>query len=370
MQIKVLYVATVSGTMGFFTSHINMLLEQGHTVDFACKLERPINQDILDKGCHIYNIKFKRTPLKITNYAAYKKLKSLIVQGRYNIVHTHTPVASALARLACRNLKNVTVIYTAHGFHFHKGAPLINWLIYYPIEKFLSRYTDLLITINKEDYAAAQKFMNGKTVYIPGVGIDTKKFSGTLVNKQKKRMELGVPENTFVVLSVGELNRNKNHDVIIRSLAKLKNTGICYLICGHGPMENHLRSLSEKFGLEKQVRLLGYRKDMAEIYKAADIFAFPSRREGLGLAALEAMASGLPIVTSNIHGIVDYSINGVTGFNCRPRDVDGFAKAIETLISNVKLRTEMGKYNVNAVKTFDITNAIEIMRCIYEKCLK
>ena len=176
--MKILYVTTISNTMGFFTSHINMLLDKGHTVDMACNLVKPINSQLIERGCKIYQMDFSRTPLNRTNYKAYKDLKKLILEEKYDLVHTHTPVASAITRLVCKNIKGTKVFYTAHGFHFHKGAPIKNWLIYYPLEKWLAKYTDTLITINKEDYERAKsKFKAKRVEYIPGVGLDIDKFN-------------------------------------------------------------------------------------------------------------------------------------------------------------------------------------------------
>jgi glycosyltransferase involved in cell wall biosynthesis len=310
-------------------------------------------------------MEFQRSPLTRDNYSAYKKLKKLIIEKNYDVVHTHTPVASVCARLACRNLDNVKVIYTAHGFHFFNGAPLKNWLIYYPVERWLARYTDILITINKEDYSRAQTLKAKKVAYIPGVGLDTKKFGRVVVDKSAKRRELGVPDDAFVLLSVGELNKNKNHETIIKAVAKLNNPKVYYIICGSGSRKHYLNELAKNLGLEKQVKLLGFRNDIAEICKSADIFAFPSHREGLGIAALEAMAAGLPIVTAHIHGIIDYSVDGITGYTCNPADVDGFAKSIDKLLKCPEKRLAMAAHNIEAVKAFDISNVSKRMQEIY-----
>ncbi|WP_203332250.1 glycosyltransferase family 4 protein [Planococcus beigongshangi] len=364
--MKILYVTTVSSTMVFFTSHIKMLLDQDHTVDIACNFDLPINEELVERGCKVFNMDFDRNPLSFKNYSGYKQLKKTIIHGEYDLVHTHTPIASVIVRIACKNLKNVKVYYTAHGFHFFKGAPLQNWLIYYPIEKWLSKYTDVLLTINKEDYTRAKKFFKAKRIeYIPGVGLDIKKYNNFEIEDLVKQRELGVPENAFVVLSVGELNKNKNHEVIIKALAKLKDPNIYYLICGQGPLKQYLETISIENGVKKQVIMLGYRKDIAEICKVADIFAFPSKREGLGLAALEAMASGLPIVTSNIHGIKDYSEDGKSGFSLDSGDVTGFSKKIMILKDNLQLRHSMGKYNMQVVKKYSIENTLEKLNEIY-----
>lgn len=371
LKMKILYVTTISNTINaFLIPHIKMLINQGHQVDIACNVKRDINRELMDLGCKVYNIEFQRSPLQKDNIKAFKKLKKLIQDKKYDLIHTHTPVASACVRLACKNLENVKVFYTAHGFHFYKGAPTKNWLIYYPIERYLSKYTDVIITINNEDFERARKKLKANSVeYIPGVGLDISKFKENKIDKLSIRSKLGLPEDSFVVLSVGELNENKNHETIIKALAILNNPKIYYVVCGKGNRLDYLKKLSKDLGVMNQVKLLGFRSDIADICKSADVFAFPSFREGLGMAALEAMASGLPIITSNVHGIIDYSINGVTGFNCKPSDVKCFAKSIDRLYKDEKLRENMSKNCLNIVEKYGIKNSLCALEVIYKKSI-
>ena len=284
--MKILYVTTISNTVNaFLIPHIKMLIDEGHQVDVAFNIEQEVKPEIIEMGCKVYELPLQRSPLSRDNFRAYKMLKNIIISGGYDLVHTHTPVASAIVRLVCKNLNNVRVFYTAHGFHFFNGAPILNWLAYYPVEKWLARYTDTLITINKEDYERAKSNFKAKRVeYIPGVGIDVEKFNTMEIDRVLKHSQLGVPEDVFVVLSVGELNKNKNHEVIIRSIAKIDNPDIHYVICGEGQLDEYLRNLSKELGIEKQVHLLGFRKDIPEICKTSDAFAFPSFREGLSVS--------------------------------------------------------------------------------------
>lgn len=366
--MKILYVTTISNTVNaFLIPHIKMLIDEGHRVDVAFNIEQEVNREIYEMGCKVHQLTLQRSPLKNENFAAYKMLKKIIVTEGYDLVHTHTPVASAIVRLVCRNLKNVRVFYTAHGFHFYKGAPILNWLVYYPVERWLARYTDVLITINKEDYGRAKSHFKAKRVeYIPGVGIDLKKFYTVEIDRNVKRNELGLPKDAFIVLSVGELNKNKNHEVVIKAIAKIDNPKIHYVICGEGQLDGYLKSLRKELCIENQVHLLGFRKDIPEICKCSDLFAFPSIREGLGMAALEAMSCGLPIVTSNVHGIVDYSIDGETGYNCCPLDVDCFSKHIRSLCNDPEKRNRMGKNNIDAVKVYEINDVVNKIIKLYE----
>ncbi len=365
--MKILYVTTISNTVNaFLIPHIKMLIDEGHQVDVAFNIEQEIKPEIYEMGCKIHQLPLQRSPLKKDNFRAYKILKKIIISEGYDLVHTHTPIASAIVRLVCRSLNNVRVFYTAHGFHFFKGAPIVNWFIYYPVEKWLAKYTDTLITINKEDYSRAKRKFKAKRVeYVPGVGIDLKKFNTVKVDRDLKRSQLGLPKEAFVVLSVGELNKNKNHEVIIRAIAKIDNPDIHYIVCGEGQLKGYLRDLSEDLGIKNRVHLLGFRKDIAEICKVSDLFTFPSYREGLSVALMEAMANGLPVVCSNIRGDSDLIEDGKGGYLVEPGDVEGFAKYIKELIEDSEIRIELGGFNHKKIENYSIENVLKEMEEIY-----
>ena len=368
--MKILYVTTVGSTMGFFCELFKMLKSEGHEVELAFSNSKPLNESVASLGLPLHTICFSRSPLSLDNVKAYSQLKKLIENGKYDIVHCHTPIAAACTRIACRKIrknKNIKVFYTAHGFHFHKGAPKLNWLVYYPVEKICSHFTDKLITINKEDYKLAKKKMKAKEIcYVPGVGVDLSKFKNVKVDRNAKRREIGVPEDCFLLLSVGELNENKNHQIIIKALAKLNNPKIYYAIAGIGDKKDYLIEMSKMLGINERVHLLGFRNDIPELNYISDVFCFPSFREGLGIASIEAMTCGLPLITSNIHGINDYSQNGVTGYKTSPTNADGFADAIQELIDDPKLRRKIGLYNTNLAEKYDINQINCIMKKIYD----
>ncbi|MBZ9636631.1 glycosyltransferase family 4 protein [Clostridium sp. FP1] len=375
---KALVVTTVASTLDQFCMNGIGILQKSYNVSVAAnfyvgnntsqKRVKEYKFGLQEKNIVVNEINFNRNPFSKANFFAYKDIKKLINSNYFEIIHCHTPVAAMIVRLAARKARKTgtKVIYTAHGFHFYKGAPLKNWLLYYPIERWLARCTDVLITINKEDYARAKKsFKAGKVEYIPGVGIDTKKISEVIVDKLAKRRELRVPKDAFVILSVGELNKNKNHETVIKAIAKLNNPNVYYLICGQGTLKNYLKDLIKKLCLEKQVNLLGYRTDIAEISKTSDVFVFPSYREGLSVALMEAMASGLEVACSNIRGNIDLIENGKGGYIIEPDDIDGFAGAIDEIIRNPTLNKNMGKYNKECIVKFDIDNVKEDMEKIY-----
>lgn len=366
--MKILYVTTISGTMNFFPEHIKMLLSEGHSVEIACSCAaKPVNSIYLELGCKIHDIPFSRSPFSMDNLKAYKILKQLVETEHYDIVHTHTPNASMIARLACRKVRKqgTRVFYTAHGFHFFKGAPLKNWLMYYPIEKFCARFTDVLITINKEDYALAQKKMHAKKVcYVPGVGIDLERIKSVQADRKEVRKSMGVPEDCVLLTSVGELIKRKNHQVVIRAIAKLKNPNVHYAIAGQGALLSELIGLSKELGVEQQVHFLGYRTDVCQIYKASDIAILPSFQEGLPVALMEAMACKIPVICSKIRGCIDLVEKKQEVFN--PTDAEELQENINEFIKNPSLYDKFNLENMSKIKDFSLPNVLMEMIKIYE----
>jgi len=243
-------------------------------------------------------------------------------------------------------------------------------MIYYPIEKWLAHYTDYLITINKEDFKQAKGFhlkTNGVVCYVPGVGIDLQEYSDIQQYRDAKRNELGIQNEDIVIISVGELNANKNNGVIISALSKLKNPHIQYCICGVGENKEKLQVLARKLGIEKNVHFLGFRSDIKELYSASDIFVLSSFREGLSRSIMEAMAAGLPCIVSRIRGNVDLIEDGKGGFLCVPHDADAFARAIN--MCNVDTRQKMGTHNLEKIKRYDISVVKRKIKKIYKEIL-
>lgn len=367
---KVLFVATVvkGHILAFHKPYLKMLSNRNYEVHVAAKNDCANQAECRIPYCDkYYNIPFARSPFSKINIKAFKELKKLITVNGYDLIHCHTPVGGVITRLAAKTARKhgTRVIYTAHGFHFYKGAPLRNWILFYPIEKYCSKYTDILITLNQEDYLRAGNFNAVRVVNVPGMGVNTEKLEHTIVDVAEKRKELNIPENAFLILSVGELSDNKNHEVIIKALSLLNHPNVYYLICGVGDKEKYLKNIVEKLKLKNKVIFAGYRRDVNEIIKAADCFAFPSKREGLGLVAIEAMAGGLPIVTSNVRGINEYSQNGITGFSVSPTDVSGFAQAFSKLYENPGMRKQIGENNKQLAKKYDKKYAHSLMEEIY-----
>lgn len=365
---KVLFTATVVKTHinVFHLPYLKWFKEQGYEVHVAAKNDF-VNEPCIIPNCDkFYDINFARFPFSKANIKAYKQLKTIITENNYDIIHCHTPVASVLTRLAARNCKNTTVIYTAHGFHFFKGAPLLNWLIYYPVERFCAKFTDKLIIINQEDYERAQHFSlrnEGKIYYVPGVGIDIDKIKNTKVNIEQKKKELGIPENIPVFLSVGELNKNKNHIVVLNALNKIKDRQYIYLICGRGVLKEYLEIKIKELNLKNKVKLIGYRSDVKEILKIADLFIFPSKREGLPVSLIEAMAADLPAIASNVRGNRDL-ISKENLF--KSDDVDTLVKLIEKQLDNFR-NNKNSKVEYKDLKQYSLQNVLTLMAEIYSE---
>lgn len=373
---KALIVTTVSGFVPQFEmNNVRILQSMGYEVHYASNFYTPVygndNSWLNGTGIVWHQIDFVRSPLFISkNIKAYRQLRKLMEGTRFELVHCHTPMGGVITRLVAKDTKTRPVIYTAHGFHFYKGAPLINWIIYYPVEWWLSRYTDVLITINKEDYKRAQRFGAKEVRYVPGVGIDENRINNIDIELQKKREELILPVDAVVIASVGELNKNKNHEIIIKALASLQYENVYYVICGQGKLENHLKKLASNLNIGNKVIFLGYRKDAIQILKAVDIYAFPSKREGLSVSLMEAMACGLPVVCSGIRGNKDLITENCGGYLLNYNDITGFTEALALLIKDSVLRNKMKEFNLCAIKKYNIDLISSHMKDVYEGCYR
>lgn len=360
-----LIVASVASMIDQFNiPNIKLLISMGYNVDVATNFIKGSTctnvkikgllklLDELDVDCYQIDFDRKGTDI-IAGLKSFKQLDDVVkgiatpvnitrhhlishIDGRqYSFIHSHSPIGGVVGRVIGKK-NGIKNIYTAHGFHFYDGAPKKNWLIYYPIEKGLSYITDVLITINKEDYRRAKvKFCAKKTVYIPGVGVDTEKFDSGLVEPEEKRKELGVNVDTILLLSVGELIPRKNHGAVIRALSKFPSSNFIYFIAGKGELEKELKILVRDLGMDNNVQFLGFRADVSELCQAADLFILPSHQEGLSLALMEAIACETPVICSDIRGNTDI----VKGRECifDGDSVDDIVRVLTPLLSGARL---------------------------------
>ncbi|MCM3574687.1 glycosyltransferase family 4 protein [Mesobacillus subterraneus] len=342
---RILLCATVDYHFSaFHLPYMKWFKEQGWEVHVAAKgdMELPF----VDQK---YDLPIQRSPFSLQNMKAYQQLKSIIDQNDYQIIHSHTPVGGVLARLASRAAreKGTKVLYTAHGFHFCKGSPTINWLIYYPIEKWLARHTDCLITINEEDFNRAihHQFKAGRIEHVHGVGVNTEKFRPAEKEYKKElRIAYGYNVGDFLMFYAAEFNKNKNQQLLIQALAKIVDEvpKAKLLLAGEGPSLQECRKLAKNLGVENQVHFLGFRKDIEQLLQISDVAVGSSFREGLPVNIMEAMSCGLPVIATTNRGHRELITNQQEGWLIPESDQQMFAKKMKLLAKDSAQRAVMG----------------------------
>ena len=378
---RVLMLASVASMIDQFNMpNIALLRKLGYEVDVACNFiegntcsdERvaELKQKLQDMHVRCYQIDFARNIKHMgQNMRALRQVEGLMKQNGYAFCHCHSPIGGVVARIAGHRTKT-KVIYTAHGFHFYQGAPVMNWLVYYPVEKMLSRWTDVLITINHEDYKLAKKkFKMKKLTYVPGIGIDTQRESLSQKEKEEKRKELGIPQDAFLITNAAEFTPNKNQKTVIEAIEQLHNPNIYFVMCGIGQKKAELEQYVKEHGLEEHIRFVGFRNDLHEILQTSDCFVLSSFREGLSVALMEAMAEGLPVVCSRIRGNVDLIKDGEGGILISPQKRDEYINAFKKLY-NMKNESfgqflHMGEINRKMIYIFGRKNVENHMKAIY-----
>lgn len=372
----------------FNMDNIRILQDLGYEVDAACSFadsdsaiepeEALRRREVLEAmGVHVIETASLRKIYAIGQMRkAYKTLKNTMERQKYDIIHTQTPIGGVICRLAAKKSRKqfgTKVIYEAHGFHFFDGAPKKNWLLYYNAEKYCSKFTDILITINHEDYEnATRNFMAQRVEYVPGVGVNLNKFILTEEGRAEVRAEQSIESDETVLLSLGELIPRKNHATAIKAIKKLKDEGyfdnhkIKYLIAGRGRSNAELRALIKESGLRDEVKLLGFRTDVRDVMAAADVYLFPSFQEGLPVALMEAMCCNLPVVASRIRGNVDLIEDGKGGYLFDPESVEDVANKLKMIIENKKMWSVMGFVNRNTMTNFSTDVVEKRMKEIYQ----
>ena len=364
---KMLYITHLSGRRlnRFWNSSINAAQELGYEFHLACNMGEA-EHPYWDRECKefqviTHQIDFNRNPLNMQNIRAAKQLIELLNEETFDIVHCNTPVGGLVGRICAYKVGVPKIIYQAHGFHFWKGAHLRNWIIYYPVEKWLARMTDVLITINKEDYEVANHFKAKKVVFVPGIGVNTNLFYRRTGKNEKLREKLQIPSTAEVLLSVGELIKRKNHRIVIEALPNLRNTW--YIVCGQGPLYDEYKDLANKLGINDRVVLTGYKTDLEGYYNMADIFVLPSYQEGLSVALMEAMSSELPCVVSDIRGNKELIEDNEWRFD--PYNVEALKSVLLKAINNENWRKQQGKNNRKKIDDYRIEIVIEALKEIY-----
>lgn len=362
---RVLVVCTTDSMIwNFLIIHIKELQKRGYEVECACSKTGFFFDELVNQhGFILHEIQVHRSPFSFQNISALKELVRILRNGKFNNVFCHEPMGGVLGRIAAKRC-HCSVNYMAHGFHFYKGAPLINKIVYYTVEKILSYITDALIVINNEDYEAAKKFHAKRVFKTHGIGIDTSKFQKSLDYIYLLNNECHLPADVFKVLTVGEMIVRKNHEVLIKALSFLPDN-VHLFIAGTGELETYLKQMAENINVNQRVHFLGFRKDVKNICNSADLFVFPSFQEGLSVALMEAMGCGLPIVASNIRGNNDLIVNGKGGVLIDDNNPLLYKDAIQSFMDNKNACKEAGCFNEKHVKQFDMSVVVDELKEIY-----
>lgn len=374
--MKILFVSNVRSHIGqFHTNYINYLKENGHTIEVSC-YDNSADKDGFDfKSINKFHfIPIQRSPFKPQNIKAISQLKEIIKKGNYDIIHCHTPMGAVSARIATKLAKSkAKVIYTAHGFHFFKGASAVNWLCYYPIEKLLAHWTDTLITINSEDYERARnkKFkVRDEIVKVNGVGVDLSKFAVvTDEKKQQLREEYGISKESFVLIYPGDLVPGKNQAMIFRAISLLKDKipTIKLLLPGQPKFIDDYKAMVKELGVEQYVEFMGYRRDIPQLVALSDISVSASRREGLPVNLIEALAIGNPIIATNARGNSDVVEDGVNGYIIEQDNHQQMADKIYQVYSDKALYNKMSKASLQLSEKYSVENVNKSLAEIYKK---
>lgn len=370
---KILLTATVQSHIAqFHKPLIKKLQEKGHEVHVAARNNLAEKNGLaLSEPDQIFDIPFERSPLNKKNIQAYRELKQIISQNDYLVIHCNTPVGGVLTRLAANRYRKVglKVFYTAHGFHFYKGAPLKNWLIFYPIEKFMATFTDKLFTIVEEDYLLANSKFNTDVERIHGVGANSNKyFPISNRDQQKLRQEMGFESKDFLILCTGELNRNKNQATVIAAAAEVvkKYPKVKLLLAGNGPLDSELKEISKTHDIEKNVYFLGYRTDLEKFVKISDLVVSASIREGLGLNIIEAMLCKKATIASKNRGHNELIMNGENGSLVDYDDVKGFSQAIQMHIEDLEFHQKVANNGYQSIQKYKDSSVIQELELIYQ----
>jgi glycosyltransferase involved in cell wall biosynthesis len=370
---KLLFVSNISNNVGsFVVASIAAAKKCGFEFYYAANWDGATKEQIAEDekkyGIKIVHIDLDRSPYSTKNIKAYKQLVDLINKEKIDYIHCNTPVGGVLGRLAGEKCKVKKIVYEAHGFHFYEGAPKKNWMIYYPVEKWLAKKTDAIITINNEDFERAKTFKlknNGQVYYVPGVGMDLSQYNVPDTVREIKRNELNLKDTDFALISMGDLIDRKNYKIAIEVVAKLNNPHVHYFICGKGPEEVNLKKLAENLGVDKQVHFLGFRNDIKELLKASDTFLFTSKQEGLARSLMEAMASKIPCVVSKIRGNTELIVNNENGFLCS--GLDDYVNAIIKIMQSPDLAYKFKEKSSKHLNNFSIEKVIDCLFDVYSK---
>ncbi len=374
--MKVLFVATVRSHIGqFHMPFIRSLKEKGWQVDAACR-DNSAEKQGLDTSAldRLFDLPFARSPFHPRNIRAFRMLCGILKQNTYDIIHCHTPVGGVLARIAAKMTgSRAKVIYTAHGFHFYKGAPRKYWLLFYPIEKFLSRYTDALITINREDYETAKKHFHMKKLYfVHGVGVDLSAFSPELKkNRSALRAKHHFKDSDFILLYTADLCHRKNQMMLFDAMTILvQQDPKFHLICpGKPDLLETYQARVKALGIAQNVHFPGYTREIPSLLAMSDLSVSSSRQEGLPVNLIEAMAVGNPVVATDVRGNRDLVEDGKNGYLVPLGDSRKMAECVLELSRSYATMSAMASRGIESVEPYTVGCVNAELQAIYKVML-
>lgn len=367
---KILFVAHVdSHIRHFHLPYLKYFKEKGYEVHVATSND----ENEIFPYCDVkHTVCMERSPFKFNNIKALLQMKKILKEEHFEIIHCHTPMGGVISRLAAKKARKqgTKVFYTAHGFHFCRGGPKASWILYYPVEKYLSKFTDVLITINREDYELAKnKFHTKRVELVHGVGVDDEKFNEEPLDETEKnelKKELGINDGDFVLMYVAELNNNKNQIMLIEAMKdiirKIPNCKLC--LVGKGVLYEKYKNEIKASGLENNIIMSGYRSDTPKLLKLADLCVATSKREGLPINLVEAALTGLPVLAYKNRGHVEIVKDDVNGYIFESKN-ELISRVIQLHEDKEKLK-ELKSNCRNSVKEFVLENALKEQTQIYE----
>ena len=375
-MIKALLLAPMSSVHERFNvANIEALKSLGYEIHIAsnfsfCGHDEEYKNSLDKQQIITHQIPFVRGSL-LKNLKVIPQLKELLKNGKFDVVHCHTETGGILTRLSMSACKSAKYVFTPHGMSFYKGSSIKSQMIYYPIEKWICKMMSANLAMNSEELAVLQKWNENTAKFIHGIGVDIKSIDNISVNIEQKRREFGISADAELILSIGELNENKNHEVVIKAISQIENNeNIYYMICGEGEKRDELMSLAKECGIAERFILTGYRYDVKEILKTADLFVFPSFHEGLAVSLMEAMRTPLPIVCSKIRGNVDLIQDGKGGYLCEPTDIKSITHLLDKLLNNEQLCNDFKRINFENAENYSIESVIEEISKIYSACVR
>jgi len=343
MSPKALFVTTVPITLeAFLVPFAEHFRAQGWDVD-ALANGASQNPHIADAFDARHDVAWSRNPLDPRNLLGTSaEVRRIVAEGGYDIVHVHTPIAAFVTRWAFRRLKGAAkpvVIYTAHGFHFYRGQRRVPHALFRTMERIAARWTDYLVTINREDFVAARRFRGipaERVRHIPGIGVDVMRFGEGAVTPTEVdsvRRDLDVAPDAFMLTMIAELAPVKRHAHLLDALSRTRDLRTVLVLVGDGILEPELREEVRKLGLADRVRFAGYRRDIPAVLAASNALVLVSEREGLPRSVLEAMAAGRPVIGTATRGITD-AVDADSGWIVDKCDTTELAATIDYAASH------------------------------------